>query len=80
MTDLKIHASRRRKPGISRIFGRLTESVRKRRQIRREIIALSNMPDYLLRDIGLHDRVGWRKNDLRDKARRRTDPDWRHSF
>ena len=80
MTDLKIHASRRREPDISRMFGRITESVRKRRQIRREIIALSNMPEYLLRDIGLHDRVGWHKNDLRDKARRRTDPDWRHRF
>lgn len=80
MTDLKIHASRRRGPSISRVFGRMTDRVRKRRQNRREIIALTNMPECLLRDIGLHDRVGWRKKDVRDKAWRRADPDWRHSF
>lgn len=48
MTDLKIHASRRRGPSISRVFGRMTDRVRKRRQNRREIIALTNMPECLV--------------------------------
>ena len=75
MTDLKIHASRRREPGITRMFGRITESVRKRRQIRREIIAL-----ICFAISACTTASAGAKNDLRDKARRRTDPDWRHSF
>ena len=78
MIDSGTSAARRRIADIGHMLARMMAQARERRRIRRDMIALSDLPDHLLSDMGLHDLGALREPNVCDRLGWRKNPMWRH--